>query len=230
MKKTIFLLLLLVETSTLVIGQSTNSDNYGWDKRISFIAGGGASFVLNELYLDPIINKTNNNVIIEKAAKAKPNVTLGIVFTPKVVDMERTIKLKRNDKIIKEKIIEYYPKGFSFCLFANPFSLNNLGSSNVSNTIDLGYGVGYRSGNFSVFLTNEYFAIRQPRKYFIDLYKGNDKPYVINGQMQSAIDVNDNSIFKTAIGITLGIKLCYTFDIVKSYYTNSKQLSEQQKE
>lgn len=228
MTKKIILLTILTVTTLLGKAQNPANDNYGWNKRISFIVGGGASVVSTKLYADPVVNKTNNFVTIEKASKLKPNLSLGIVYTPFVSNATRTIKVKKDENIVKEKLIEYYPRGISFALFMNPVSISSLSSSSVTNTVDLGLGLGWRSGNFSFFLTNEYFAIRQPRNYFVNQFKNNDQAYVINGDVQNSIDINDNSIFKTSIAVSWGIKFCYTFDIVKSFYSNSKKITADQ--
>ncbi|MEY3499229.1 MAG: hypothetical protein RL308_898 [Bacteroidota bacterium] len=225
MTKKSILLTLFAATTLLCKAQNPTDDNYGWNKRISFIVGGGASVVSTKLYADPVINKTNNFVTIEEASKLKPNLSLGIVYTPKVSNVIRTIKVKKADKIEDEQLIEYYPRGISFALFINPVSLSSLSSSSVTNTVDLGLGLGWRSGNFSAFLTNEYFAIRQPRDYFVKQFEKNDQAFVVNGEVQNSIDINDNSIFKTSIAVSWGIKLCYTFDIVKSFYSNSKKIT-----
>lgn len=225
MTKKVLILAILIATSIRCQAQNQADDNYGWNKRISFVVGGGASVVSTKLYADPVVNKTNNFVMIEEASSLKPNLSLGIVYTPKVSNVIRTIKVKKDNQIVDEQLIEYFPRGISFALFMNPVSLSSLSSSSVTNTVDLGLGLGWRSGNFSVFLTNEYFALRQPREYFVSQYKNNDQPFIINGEIQNAIDINDNSIFKTSIATSWGIKLCYTFDIVKSFYSNSKQIA-----
>lgn len=196
-------------------------DNYGWGKRISFIAGAGASYICNNLYYDPIIDKTTNSVIIEKAGHLKPNITLGIIYTPKVSSITRKIKVIDEGKIKNLNLIEYYPKGWSYALFINPLSVTKLSSVSMTNTVDLGFGFGYRSGGVSILATAEIFSIRQPKDYFIKQYKSNNKPYVLNDEIQSGIDINDNSIFNSKVIVSFGIKLCYTFDIVRSFVSDS---------
>ena len=90
-------------------------------------------------------------------------------------------------------------------------------NTNLNKTIDLGIGLGWRSDSFSVFGTIEFFNLKQPREYFINEYGSNDKQYLIGGEVLTAIDVNDNSIFQNKVMTAIGIKLAYTFDIVKSY-------------
>lgn len=65
--------------------------------------------------------------------------------------------------------------------------------------------------------TAEYFTVRQPRQWFVDEFKNNDKTYVIGGAIQKSIDMNDNTIFKNKPVITFGFKACYSFDIIKNY-------------
>ena len=192
-------------------------DEEGWNKRISFFVGAGTSFIVDKVYEFPVIDKTNNNVIIEESGRLKPNVSLGIVYTPLVYDVERFINYYDSDGNKKvKKIIEHVPKHFSVALFVNPVSFASA-NTNLNKTIDLGIGLGWRSDSFSVFGTIEFFNLKQPREYFINEYGSNDKQYLIGGEVQTAIDVNDNSIFQNKVMTAIGIKLAYTFDIVKSY-------------
>jgi hypothetical protein len=197
-----------------------NSDNYGWGNRISFIAGGGPSFITTSLYNDPVVNKATNTVIIEKAGVLKPNLTLGIVYTPYVSDVFRDVNVMAKDgkTVEKKTIIEYYPKGITYALFINPINLSSLADKSLSTSIDLGLGLGYRAGSFSVLGTMDFFSVRQPRDYFIEQYQDNKQIYTVNGQIQTAFDTNDNAIFKSKIAFALGLKFCYTFDIVRSFY------------
>jgi hypothetical protein len=226
MKTTIKLLTLFFFCPLTLLGQETiettetdltSIQEEGWNKRISFFVGAGTSVISNTFYELPIIDKTNNNVIIEESGKLKPNVSLGIVYTPFVYDVERFINYydSNGNKKVK-KVIEHVPKYFSVALFINPISFASA-DSNLNNTVDLGFGLGWRSDNFSVFATMEFFSLKQPRDYFVNEYGTNDKQYVIGGEVQTAIDINDNSIFKNKVMTAFGIKLAYTFDIVKNY-------------
>lgn len=192
-------------------------ENYGWTKRISFFVGAGTSVIGNTVYELPIIDKTSNNVIVEKSGRLKPNVSMGIVYTPYVYDVTRlitTIDANGNEKT--KTIVENIPKHFSVALFINPISFA-AANSNLGNTVDLGFGLGWRSDSFSAFLTMEFFSLKQPRNYFVNGYDSNDKQYIVGGEIQNAIDINDVSIFKNQIMTSFGIKLAYTFDIVSRY-------------
>ncbi len=200
-----------------------NEDNYGWNKRISFFVGAGISTIGNTIYEIPVIDKTTNNVIIEKAGSLKPNVSMGIVYTPFVYDVQRRIRYRDTNGNLQTKYVtEHVPKNFSVALFINPVSLSSA-NSNLGNTVDLGFGLGWRSDSFSVFATMEFFGLKQPRDYFVEQYKTNGKQYIIGGETQTAIDINDTSIFKNEVMTSFGIKLAYTFDIVSRYSTASSE-------
>lgn len=167
MKKTIYLALLILpifvysqeEDNPTSTGTTETDDNYGWSKRISFFVGAGTSVIANDVYELPIIDKTTNNVIIEKAGRLKPNVSTGIVYTPFVYNVPRIIKyIDEDGNEQTKKIIEHQPKHFSVALFINPVSLSSP-NSNLSTTVDLGFGLGWRSDNFSVFATMEFFSL-----------------------------------------------------------------------
>lgn len=211
------------ETETETTATTKNEDNYGWNKRISFFIGAGISTIGNTVYELPVIDKTTNNVIIEEAGSLKPNVSMGIVYTPFVYDVQRRIRYRDTNGDLQTKYItEHVPKKFSIALFINPISLS-AANSNLGNTVDLGFGLGWRSDSFSVFATMEFFSLKQPRNYFVEQYKTNDQQYIIGGETQTAIDINDNSIFKSEVITSFGIKLAYTFDIVSRYSAASNE-------
>ncbi|MFC6999552.1 hypothetical protein [Rufibacter roseus] len=198
--------------------EDDENNDYGWNNRFSFMFGGGVSGIINTVYLDPAINKSTNAVIIEKAGLVKPNISLGIVYTPFVTTSVRTVETESSTKTI----YEYYPRGISMALFINPVSLSSLSETSLSSTVDLGLGIGYRTGNFSIFGTVEFFSLRQPRQYFLEQYKDNNKPYIINGETQAAISTSDNDIYTDRVIASLGIKLAYTFDIAKSFVRSAQ--------
>lgn len=214
-------------------GQVTNDNisdnNFGWKDRFAFIIGGGVSVTPKALYDIPVVNKTDNSVIIESSQKLRTSLTLGIVYTPKVINALRYItkpKDKKGTALDTFALVEYIPHGLTFAMFVNPISLTKLNESSFTNSVDLGFGIGWRSGSFLIMATADFFSIKQPRQWFIDDYKDKNKAYIINGQTQNSIDVNDNSIFKSSIVTSFGIKLAYTFDIARSFYSNSQQLTK----
>lgn len=212
-----------IETEKKEESKKENSNDFGWSKRVSFIVGGGISAISNELYQDPIVDKVNNHVQIEELQRWKPNLTLGISYTPFVVNTFRKISFIEEGKVVEKTLIEYYPKGITFSLFLNPVSVSKLSENSLSNTVDLGLGVGYRADNFSFLVTSEFFAIRQPRAYFIEQYLDKNQSYVVDGQVQKAFDINDNTIFTKKIAASFGIKFAYTFDVIRSFYASSQE-------
>jgi len=202
---------------------SENNSDHGWNKRISFFIGAGASVMTGDVYESPIIDRTNNNVIIEKASNLKPNMSTGIIYTPWVYNVKRLIQTNIDGKDTIIYKYDYQPRKLSFALFINPLSLSGA-NSNLSSTVDLGIGVGWREDNFAFFLTAEFFSLQQPRDYFIDAFKSNDEQYLVGGEAQTAIDLNDNSIFKDKVMIAFGFKLVYTFDIVSNYKREAEGL------
>lgn len=220
------------------MGQNTNTNNFGWNDKVSFVVGGGVSVVGSNLYLDPVVDKSNGNVIIQEASIIKPNLSVGITYTPSVKNVNRLIKLydSTNKKIDSLTLFEYIPSGVTYALLINPISLSKLSDVSIANTVDLGLGVGYRFGDFSILGTAEFFSIRQARSYFIDKYKvntdadaTNDLNYTIGGQVQNAIDVNDNSIFYNKVAWAVGLKFTYSFSIAKKYYKSSLDVEDVKK-
>lgn len=173
--------------------------------RISFIFGAGPSYALNTIYQEPVIDKVSNTVKISRQSKLNTNLALGIVYTPFLYT-------------IGDDTENAYALGFSYALFISPNTLSTIGNNlGVANT-DVGLGLGWRTiGGFSFFIVTDFYVVRQPRSYFINQFGQNNQTFTINGQVQSAIDSNDSSIFYDRLVSSLGIKFCYTFDIAKSF-------------
>jgi hypothetical protein len=204
MKKISVIFLIILKLANNVFCQN-NLNNI--NKRVSFIAAIGGSYITEDIYQIPVISKTNNVVIIEKAQNYKTNLTFGICYTPfmrRVISFGDTINA---------------PRGLTFATFISPINLSKTNNSqSFYNMVDFGFGIGYKTiGGFSILGTIEYFSIKQPKDWFVNEYKANDKVYAIDGSTQQSIDINDGSIFKDKSIFTIGIKFCYTFDIIKSY-------------
>ncbi len=188
--------------------------------RISFILGIGASHTTSFLYKTPAINN-DGNVIIDAADPIKTNISFGIIYTPLVYDIT-TYKLRKHNQY--DTIITTAAKGITFATFINPITLSGSSASqSFFNNVDFGTGIGWRTASGWLFMvTCEFFVVDQPRKWFVDQYSNNSTKYIVNGATQNVIDPNDKNIFSNITEVTLGFKLCYTFDIVKSYKSQSQ--------
>ena len=210
MKKVIFLIIILL-ASHLGFGQATKTltsvKQEELNKRISIVVGVGASYAaFNTLYQMPTVNPTNNYVIVEEAQNLKSSISLGIVYTPYLYT------------ITNGSSVETVNKGWSYALFVSPNILSTLTNSDFFSNTDFGIGYGYKgAGGFLFLITADFLVARQPKDWFINDYKNGSTQYLIDGAPQSAFDPTDNNIFRTKLIPTLGFKVCYTFDIVKSY-------------
>ena len=206
----------------------SEDNNYGWKDKFALFVGGGIGTTIGVLYNDPVVNPTNNIVAIESSKKLRTSLTLGIVFTPKIYEVFRKVYIsdKQGKKIDTATLIEHIPRKWSFALFLNPISLTKLNDNGFTNSVDLGFGIGWREGDFLFMATADFFSIRQPRQYFIDQFKDQNKIYIVNGQTQSTIDVTNNNIFHNVLVPSIGIKMCYAFNLTKSFYSNAQQLTK----
>jgi hypothetical protein len=189
--------------------------------RVSFIAGLGASTFFRSLYVDPIVNPTNNLVQLQFADKLKSNVTLGIAYTPFLYDII-TVKStfdKDGNIVTREDVTTGVPKGLTFAAFINPVALSKISENQTFfNSPDFGAGIGYRgAGGLSVFFTAEAFWVQQPRDWFVKQFKDGNAAYLVDGAPQKTIDLKNNNIFVSKPVITFGFKLAFTFDIIKSF-------------
>lgn len=187
----------------------TNNQNmYG----IAFVVGLGGVAGFKRYYQMPVIDPVDKKVKLDQAQPSGLNASIGIVYSP---------------YYNSTKSIGDIQRGLSFAAFFNPLNIVSS-SSNIQNTFSIenfGVGAGWKTlSGLSFFLTMEAFSIKQPRQWFITKYQNNDSPYILQvdgqPQTQTSIDVNDNNIFEKKYILGIGIKICYTFDIVKSINQN----------
>ncbi len=212
--KNYYLLFTILLQVVNAFGQSKAKQPEEKNQRINFIVGIGTNYIPNTVYQNPIVNKTNNNVIVEKGQRLKTSLNFGIVYTPyfrTFYEADRTTKT--------------VPHGISLSTFINPITLSKATDAQpFFNALDFGIGIGYKfAGNFLIMGTVEWFSVSQPREWFINEYKGNDKPFLINNSPQQAFDLTDNSVFRNKIMTTVGFKFCYSFDVVKSIVDSKKE-------
>lgn len=216
------------DTTKKAKAAATDGDNHGWNKRIDLFVGGGVGQTSIQLYDDPVINPTNNFVEIEKSQKVRTSLTFGIVFTPWVYEVKRIVFIsdKQGKKIDTATFVEHIPRKLTIALFMNPVSLTKINDNGFTNNVDLGFGIGWREGDCLLMATADFFSIRQPRQYFVDDYKDQNKTYNINGQPQTTIDVTNNNIFHNKVVASYGIKLCYTFNVAKRTFAEAQHLAK----
>lgn len=186
----------------VTINQATTS-------KISFVMGIGASTSFDNVYQMPVVSAIDNTVKMEIGQRAKVSATFGISYTPylyKVYD-------------IVNKDGYFATKGISFIAFFNPITL--VKNSNLDESFELnnyGLGIGYKSvTGFAIYGVAELNTIRQPRQWFIDEFKNGNKTYQVNDQIQNSFNSTDESIFRNKLIPYIGIKACYTFDIIKGF-------------
>ncbi len=183
--------------------------------RISFVIGFGVAEAFKNTYQLPVVSSFDNKVRLEEGQKERINGTLGIVYTPYL----RTIHDAENpDGIV-------VPRGISFVAFFNPLSV--VKNSNLEDNFSLsnfGLGVGYKTvTGFGIYGVFELYSIKQPRQWFIDEFKNGDKVYKVNEEIQSSFSENDNNIFISKLVPSIGVKICYSFDIIRSFASSKEK-------
>lgn len=204
-----YLLLLILMLCWAGMSWGQGKEKVGSTSRISFVMGIGGSLTFEKVYQMPIISLFDNNVKMETGQRGRVSATFGISYTPYVY------------KITDEQNPEGYlaTKGISFVAFFNPLNLSK--SSNLEESFSLsnfGLGIGYKSvTGFGIYIVGEITSVKQPRQWFIDEFKDGNKSYEIYGQIQNAFSSSDESIFRNKLIPYVGIKACYTFDILKKF-------------
>ncbi|MDM1297180.1 hypothetical protein HXZ94_01485 [Empedobacter falsenii] len=184
----------------------------GTASRISFIIGLGSSIGFDDVYQMPVVSAHDNKVKIEKGQRARTSASFGIVYTPHIY---RITDLQNPEGFLAAK-------GFSMVAFFNP--LNFVKSSNLEENFSIsnfGVGAGYKTvSGIAAYVVGELYSIKQPREWFINEFANGDKSYELNGQIQHSFTNTDESIFRNKLIPYVGIKVCYTFDIIKSFATS----------
>ena len=143
-----------------------------------------------------------------KTAFPKMVEQLGIVYTPYFSTFNS-----------KDKTPIRVTHGLSYAAFFNPVNISKATNTQTfMDVMDVGFGIGWKSAsNFLILGTIEFFGARQPRDWFIEKYKNNNNSFLINDSPQLSFDINDNDIFQTKVFTSVGIKFCYTFDVIKNF-------------
>ncbi|MBF8964297.1 hypothetical protein I0P70_13665 [Pontibacter sp. FD36] len=156
------------------------------------------------------ISPVDNVVQFESVTSLNSGVATGLVWNPFTVLYKIS---EPNDKDI-DWHYKYKRHPFAIALLVNLFKLSySNDQSYTTSPIDVGFGLGYRSEKLLILVTGEFTPIRQPRKYFIDSYKGQNKQLILAGSQEPArtISPDDNSIFITRLYPALGLKIAYSF-------------------
>lgn len=186
--------------------------------RISVIVGPGASYVTRKLYQTPAFHPLDGRVILQEASKIKTSLSVGLVYTPYSYSIINSYSGKLDTG--------YSIRGISYAAFFNPIALSKITENQgFFNTLDFGIGIGYRaSGEVLILGTVEFFNVRQPRDWFINEFKNNDKKYQIGNSVQNSISIDNNDVYTNKSVITFGFKVCYTFKIIKDLKDKSSEL------
>ena len=191
------------------------SGSAGWKQKTGFIIGFGMNYALDDIYLTPTIDEVDRFVRLEKSKGYRANFSLGISYTfgmPQ--DVIRRYRISEDTYGLD---IQRTIQGFTTAIFMNPGALANMTNTSVNSTADLGFGFGWRTNSFSFLGTVEVFQSSQPRQYFIDTYYHQEKMYVVNGEVQTAIDPNNDHIFVSKWFVAVGFKVALTLDVFKSF-------------
>ena len=123
-----------------------------------------------------------------------------------------------NSKKNEEEILVRY--GLTYITFINPISLNQ----GFFNMTDFGIGLGWKfAGDILIVGTIEFFNVRQPKEWFIEEYKGNNKSFLVDNAAQVSFHTNDNNIFYNKMATTIGFKVFYTLSIIKRYKKDASE-------
>lgn len=217
----VFFCLISSITTLAQLPSADETGNYGWNNRIALIIGGGPSIRFGKAYSNIIITETDKTVQLEEIGNFRSNISIGLSFTPSVTNVSRIIKyINADGTTATKKITHYTPRGLSLSLFISPLAISGSNEINTGTNVDLGIGIGYRYDEFSIFITNEYFQLNQPRQYFIDAYNNKDLTYSIDGQIQNEISITNDSVYRKKLFTSFGIKVSYTLSVAKEKYSS----------
>lgn len=184
-------------------------DEIVYERPFNAFVAAGVNVRLGNIY-NVAISPVDNTVQFEKVSRLNSGISTGLVWNP----FRAAYKVWDYKEKTKDWHYEYKRRPFAVALLLNVFKFSfGDEQANETSPIDVGFGLGYRKDNFLVLLTTEFTPIRQPRQYFIDQYKGKDRPLILvnSSEPVRTISTDDNSLFLTTLFPSLGLKIAYSF-------------------
>ena len=202
------------EVKKLIDSNKIDKEGFlNFKKPINTFISAGVSYRMGSNY-GVVISPIDNTVQFQEKPNLHSGISTGLVWTP------FTSIYKSNNK--KNNKLEYKKKnnGVSVALLINVFNLSFSGEQvNSTTPINVGFGLGWReqSSGFLALLTYEFAPLRQPRNYFINEYRGKNKPLLLSGTQEplKAININDDALFYTKLYQFIGVKIAYSFGFKK---------------
>lgn len=107
------------------------------------------------------------------------------------------------------------PRGVNLIATVNLLTFSDAASGNVFNQrLDGGLGLGkFISEQLQLAITYEMISVRQPRDFLVKEMQG--KPLIVNRQILSSLDKNDNDFFTDNYLPALSIKFVYVLSQVQ---------------
>lgn len=227
MKPKLTLAILFLWHTTLVLGQAETKplnesvekdvikkaeeegDDIKFERPINFFAAAGVSYRLQDIY-SVAVSPIDQTIQFDKISQIFSSLTTGLVWNPWSLPYKVTFYKDKE----KDWRYEYKTLWPCFALLVNVFNLSFSGQqSNSSLPIDVGFGLGYRKNGLCILATFEFTPIRQPRKYFIDDYKDQNKQLIYSSGSDpiTEISTDNNNLFSTKLIPAIGIKVAYAF-------------------
>ncbi len=191
--------------------------DYNFGERIGFILGLGGNNASDDIWEIPVIDPVTTHVKIDRAPRYRFNSAIGISYTfGGITNIMRQVFVNVDNYLVARWVPVRMPIGPTAAIFFSPSLLTNTNDISVAKSADLGIGFGWRTGPISFFVTGEFFRLPQPRQYFLDDYLDGNKTYAPGGTPATNIVLTDNAIFYDRWYVSLGFKICYTFDVFNS--------------
>ncbi|MFY0632086.1 MAG: hypothetical protein JXR05_17130 [Flavobacteriaceae bacterium] len=182
-------------------------DILNFKKPFNIFLAAGVGYTIGTNY-GVAISPIDNTVQFQEVPDLHSGISTGLVWTP------WSFIYNVYNKETKEWEYQEKSNGVSIALSINVFKLSFNGDDlNSTSSIDVGFGIGYKKNDFLILLSYDFIPRRQPRQFFIDEYKGQNKTLILSGTQEPvrSIDTKDDALFFTKLYQSVGIKIAYSF-------------------
>jgi hypothetical protein len=186
----------------------TETDSLEFERPFNFFLSAGAVWAEKSL-LDATVSPIDKTIQFQDKGRINTSISTGIIWNPfKDLNDNKRVLMKNQKPInIQRDLI-------AVALLIDIFQLN-FDQSDLNRTVplDVGFGIGIRTGDFLALITYELSHFRQPRDYFYNEFKEGNKQLTLPGEdgPTTRIDPTNDNIFYNKLIPSFGIRLGYSF-------------------
>lgn len=216
-----YILAILILFGIKINAQNFSQDHEGFRSHYRFSVGFGGHYTgvnKRNFFNLPVVDQNTGFVKLENKNLFMTDIGLGMTYSfMKYKSLYTDIDIDAKGKKTVVSKPYYYYAGLSAALFYNPIGLS-FDEGNFSNNPNIGFGLGYIfHGGAGIFAVVDFKQIVQPTESFIEEYGNGETQYKKEGDVQYALDYDDNSIVSKKLFSGIGFKITIPISVAKSF-------------